>query len=216
MPASREELRHTLARLARNNTPQSFLYGSGGAEPPVLIVAPRVESAAVIAARSRGHTVVTGRVMFSEDRRTLTFYCHSDPPPAARTRIQRLVGYPCAGFRAVRLDRTPDLARHVAALSTLQAGAAISWWMAAQGPSGSPVLLLDTDREALKETASRISARGARGRGTVRHSPRKGVGFLTRKPMADFAEALRAWSAAHIDLWPSLSILSGAQLVVRA
>lgn len=124
----------------------------------------------------------------------------------------RFVGGLTVGQRA---GGGPDLSRQVAVLEALAGGERGLFWFTDAAADGAPLLLLETDKDALRDAAHRAGGRGRTLRGRVGASKAGWLEFRAQKPYTGFITALAGWAAGHLLRAPGLSALRGARMTIR-
>jgi len=109
-----------------------------------------------------------------------------------------------------------DLSGQVAALDGLaDAGSKALFWFGISAEDDTPLLLLSTDRDALKGAVKGAGKASKSVRGQVVRSKKGWLEFRTRTPYPGFITALGGWCRAHRPQWPALKALTGARMICR-
>ncbi|MEL6342713.1 MAG: hypothetical protein AAFV53_06245 [Myxococcota bacterium] len=87
------------------------------------------------------------------------------------------------------------------------------FWYTDAAANGTPLLLMATDRDALKATAKEHAGIGQTLRGQVIATATGILEFRARSPWPGFIAALAAWAGTQHDEWPGLARLRDAQLI---
>lgn len=107
-----------------------------------------------------------------------------------------------------------DLSKQIAALSAIKNGATYTFWFSQETKNGSPLLLLDESRSALKALAMEVATKAPAVRGQVVQA-KWGLEFRSQKPAPDFLDALAGWVSANRSAWPGLLSIVDARMTVR-
>ena len=109
-----------------------------------------------------------------------------------------------------------ELSGQTAVLEGLgEAGSKALFWFGISAEDDTPLLLLATDRDALKVAVKEAGKASKSVRGQVIRSKKGWLEFRTRTPYPGFITALGEWCRAHRPQWPALKTLTGARMICR-
>ncbi|MFT5684973.1 MAG: hypothetical protein ACI8RZ_005918 [Myxococcota bacterium] len=117
---------------------------------------------------------------------------------------------------SARPQAPADLSRQVAVLEALSTDPAVLFWLSDGGTAGSPVLLLETDRAALKAAATPLASSGRSLRGQLRRSKSGWLELRSQKFWPEGLAVLATWVAEHQAAWPALAALRGVRMTQRS
>ncbi|MEL6343747.1 MAG: hypothetical protein AAFV53_11490 [Myxococcota bacterium] len=140
--------------------------------------------------------------------------------PVERLRGARLVQMADGRFVGgltldVAAPEGPVMTRQQDVLGALVEGAQALFWLTDAGRDGRPMLLLDTDKNALRAAAKDVGGGGRTTRGVLVARKNGRFEFQIRKPYADFLSVLVSWVGTHQTQNPALKALHHSRMSVR-
>ena len=129
-------------------------------------------------------------------------------------RIIQMIGGKFAAAMNIATKKL-DLSRENEILTKITTEDRLVFWFTRDGANGKPLLVLETDKERLKETVKASGFRGSSIRGQARLTSKGWIEFRSRRDMKNFIPALAAFAIANQSSFTALSILKGARLTVR-
>ncbi len=109
----------------------------------------------------------------------------------------------------------PDLSREEGILRGLTEADRLVFWLTRDGAAGAPMLVLETDRDRLKEAVKATGLRGTAIRGQARLTGKGWIELRAGSDMDGAIPALARFVATHRAGSPALDRLRGARLTIR-
>ena len=108
-----------------------------------------------------------------------------------------------------------DLSRQSTCLNKLKPERTLFFWFTNADSTGKPLLLLEKDKDRLKELAASARGDGDKLNGKLVLDSKGRAEFRSRKTMPNFITILASWAIEHAPAWPSLQKLRDARLICK-
>lgn len=117
--------------------------------------------------------------------------------------------------QTVAAETGPDLSRQSQLLEALDGDAPVFFWLTDAADSGAPMLVLETNKDALKAGAQAVGGKGNTLRGQLKRHKTGWIELRSSKTMPDVIAVLARFVHAHRSAWPVLDQLKGARMTQR-